>query len=54
MLISLPALAVIFFGCRYAVMRERLRRADLHACTSKKTRRSLVGICKMHLCNGDI
>jgi hypothetical protein len=30
-LISLLALAVIIFGIRYAVMRERLRRADLHA-----------------------
>ena len=30
-LISLLALAVIVFGIRYAVMRERLRRADLHA-----------------------
>jgi hypothetical protein len=30
MLISLLALAVIIFGIRYAVMRERLRRADLH------------------------
>jgi len=31
MLISLVALAVIFFGIRYAVTRERLRHADLHA-----------------------
>jgi SprT-like family len=31
MLISLLALAVIVFGIRYAVMRERLRHADLHA-----------------------
>jgi hypothetical protein len=30
-LISLVAVAVIFFGIRYAAMRERLRRADLHA-----------------------
>ena len=30
-LISLLALAVIIFGIRYVVMRERLRRADLHA-----------------------
>jgi len=30
-LISLLALAVIVFGIRYAIMRERLRRADLHA-----------------------
>lgn len=30
-LISLLALAVIVLGIRYAVMRERLRRADLHA-----------------------
>jgi len=30
-LISLLALAVIFFGVRYAVLRERLRHAGLHA-----------------------
>jgi len=30
-LISLIALAVIIFGIRYAIMRERLSRADLHA-----------------------
>jgi len=30
-LISLSAIAVIIFGIRYAVMRERLRHADLHA-----------------------
>jgi len=30
-LISILALAVIVFGIRYAVMRERLRRTDLHA-----------------------
>jgi len=29
--ISFLALAVIFFGIRYAAMRERLRHADLHA-----------------------
>jgi hypothetical protein len=31
MLISLLALAVIVFGIRYHVMRERLRHADLHS-----------------------
>jgi hypothetical protein len=30
-LISLLALAIIVFGIRYAVVRERLRHADLHA-----------------------
>jgi hypothetical protein len=30
-LISLLAIAIIVFGSRYAVMRERLRHADLHA-----------------------
>lgn len=29
--ISLLALAIIFFGVRYHVLRERLRQADLHA-----------------------
>ena len=30
-LVSIVALAVILFGCRYAYGRERLRKTDLHA-----------------------
>ena len=45
--ISLLALAVIIFGIRYAVMRERLRRADLHSWYQQENAEFFGGSCKM-------
>jgi hypothetical protein len=41
--ISLVALAVIVFGIRYHMMRERLRHADLHAPEARSLPRGDVG-----------